>query len=143
MTAASRRADGQMIHPVHGVLVASSLPLFMGALLSDLAYGSTYQIQWTNFASWLIAGGLIFAGLALVWALIDLLRADRQWRGKPMLYFLLLLGTFVIGFLNALVHAKDAWATMPEGLILSVVVAVLAAAATAVGFSTLRRGDAR
>lgn len=132
-----------MIHPVHGVLVASSLPLFMGALLSDLAYGSTYQIQWTNFASWLIAGGLIFAGLALVWALIDLLRADRQWRGKPMLYFLLLLGTFVIGFFNALVHAKDAWATMPEGLILSVVVAVLAAAATAVGFSTLRRGDAR
>ena len=47
------------------------------------------------------------------------------------LYFFLLLATWVLGFIDALVHAKDAWASMPEGLILSAVVAALAIAATA------------
>ncbi len=39
-----------------------------------------------------------------------------------MVYLTLLLATFVVGFFNALVHAKDGWATMPTGLILSAVV---------------------
>lgn len=129
------------IHPVHGVLLAGALPLFLGALLSDWAYSSSYEIQWTNFASWLIVGGLIFSGFALAWAFIDLLRADRR-GGRQTLYFLLLLATFVLGFINALVHAKDVWAKMPAALILSVIVALLVMAATWVGFST-RTGDAR
>jgi hypothetical protein len=45
-----------------------------------------------------------------------------------------------VGFVNALVHAMDAWATMPEGLILSAIVAVLAIVATGFGFSTVRAG---
>jgi len=68
---------GGGIHPVHAFLLAASVPLFLGGLFSDLAYSSSYEIQWTNFASWLIAGALVFAGLALAWAFIDLLRADR------------------------------------------------------------------
>ena len=115
------------------------LPLFVGALFSDLAYNSTYEIQWTNFASWLIAGGLVFAGLTMVWALVDLLRADLRWRRQSLLYFLLLLATFVTAFVNALIHAKDAWATMPEGLMLSVIVAALAFATIWAGFSGWRR----
>ena len=131
-----------ILHPVHAVLLAGALPLFLGALLSDIAYSSSYQVQWTNFASWLIAGGLVFSGFALLWALIELLRVDRR-GGRRLLYFLLLLATFVLGFVNALVHAKDAWAAMPAGLILSVIVAILAIAATWVGFSTLRSGGVR
>jgi uncharacterized membrane protein len=45
----------------------------------------------------------------------------------------------MLGFVNALIHARDAWATMPTGIILSVIVAVLACVATVVGFSTVRR----
>ena len=116
-------------HPVQAVLLASMLPLFLGALLSDWAYSSTYEIQWTNFASGLIAGGLVFAGLALVWALVGLFRADVRRGGSAWLAFGLLLATFVVGFINALVHAKDAWAAMPAGFILSGVVLVLAVAA--------------
>lgn len=119
------------------------LPLFVGALFSDLAYNSTYEIQWTNFASWLIAGGLVFAGLTMVWALIDLLRADLRWRRQSLLYFLLLLATFITAFVNALVHAKDGWATMPEGLMLSVIVAALALATIWAGFSGWRAGEFR
>lgn len=127
--ATSRR----VIHPLHAVLLASMFPLFLGALLSDWAYSSTYQVQWTNFASWLIAGGLIFAGLALLWSIIDSFRGRLNW-----LYLGLLVAVFVAGFVNALVHAKDAWAAMPAGLILSVIVLLLAVGAIWAGFSSLR-----
>ena len=69
----------------------SALPLFLGALLSDWAYASSHQVQWTNFASWLIAGGLVVAGLALLWALIDVLRCARRASGAAAIYLLLLL----------------------------------------------------
>lgn len=124
------------IHPLHAVFLAGIVPLFLGALFSDIAYGQSYQIQWKNFASWLIAGGLVFAGFALLWTVIELLRADLRGR-RPYLYFLVLLSAWILGFINALVHAKDAWASMPAGLTISVVVAALAIAATVLGFSTL------
>jgi uncharacterized membrane protein len=125
------------LHPVHTILLVSVLPLFLGALLSDLAYGSSYQVQWKNFASWLIAGGLVFAGLALLWAIIDALRVDLR-GGSRWLYPLLLLATFVVGFVNALVHAKDAWSSMPAGTILSIIMLILALVATWIGLSVRR-----
>jgi uncharacterized membrane protein len=60
-----------------------------------------------------------------------------------MVYFGVLLATWVLGFVNALVHAQDAWASMPAALVLSLIVAVLAIVATWLGFSTLRSGDVR
>ncbi len=142
LTDAFDRKRGRPLHPLQAVLLAGTLPLFLGALLSDWAYAESYQIQWTNFASWLVAGGLVLAGLALVWALIDTLRADSQ-GGRRWLYFGLLLATFVAAFLNAIVHAKDAWAVMPEGLILSIIVLLLAIAATWSAYSGERTGDVR
>jgi uncharacterized membrane protein len=138
MASTATRGVSAALHPVHAILLASALPLFLGALLSDIAYARSYEIQWTNFSSWLIAGGLVFCALALLWATIDLLRTDRRARGRPLLYWLLLLATFLIGFVNALVHAKDAWASMPAALILSAVAAILTIATVAVGFSTPR-----
>jgi uncharacterized membrane protein len=141
VTDSSYRAADNRIHPVHAFLLGACVPLFLGGLLSDLAYSCTYEVQWTNFASWLIAGALVFAGLALLWAFVELLRGDRRWRGMPLIYFLLLLGTWVLGFVDALVHAKDVWAKMPAALILSIIVTILAVVATWIGFSTLRSGD--
>lgn len=131
------RTFQRVLHPLHAVLLAGTIPLFLGALLSDMAYSSSYQVQWSNFASWLIAGGLVFGGLALLCAVIDLFRADRR-SGRPLVYALLLLATWVLGFINALIHARDAWGSMPTGLVLSVIVTVLACAATWIGFSGLR-----
>ena len=110
------------LHPLHAILLAFPLPLFLGALLSDLAYASSFQVQWINFSSWLIAGGLLVGGFALLWALVDWRRSGTSRSGRPMAYFLVLLAMWVLGFVNALVHAKDAWATMPAGLYLSIVV---------------------
>jgi uncharacterized membrane protein len=125
--------------PLHATLLAGTVPLFLGALLSDIAYGQTYQIQWANFASWLIAGGLVFAGFAFLFALVNLLRAERK-AGQPTLYVLLLLATWVLGLVNAFQHAKDAYAMMPAGLVLSAIVLVLALASTWTG---LRSGGAQ
>ncbi|MEX5549647.1 hypothetical protein Q1J68_28905 [Pseudomonas pergaminensis] len=128
--------------PLHALLLAGSVPLFLGALLSDVAYGQTYQIQWANFASWLIAGALVFSGFALLFALVNLLRARRK-SGRPAAYFLLLLAAWVLGLVNAFQHAKDAYAMMPAGLVLSVIVTLLALVAAWIGLSDLRSGDAK
>lgn len=128
--------------PLHGALLAGTVPLFLGALLSDIAYGQTYQIQWANFASWLIAGALVFCGFALLFALVNLVRAEHK-GGRPVAYFLLLLGTWLLGLVNAFQHAKDAYAMMPAGLVLSAIVTVLAIVATWIGLTNLRSGAAR
>ena len=128
--------------PLHATLLAGSVPLFLGALLSDIAYGQTYQIQWAIFASWLIAGALVFSGFALLFALVNLLRAEHK-AGRAAAYFLLLLAAWVLGLINAFQHAKDAYAMMPTGLVLSVIVTVLALAATWTGLTNLRSGGAR
>jgi len=125
---------------LHAILLAGTVPLFLGAMLSDIAYFRSYEIQWSNFSSWLIAAGLVFCGLAIVFALVNLARATHK-KGRPLIYFLLLAATWILGFINALEHAKDAWATMPVGLILSVIVTVLAFAASWIGFTNLRSGD--
>ncbi|MCQ4288724.1 hypothetical protein NA645_08100 [Pseudomonas stutzeri] len=142
MTATTQRTYRSRPNPLHATLLAGTVPLFLGALLSDIAYFRSYQIQWSNFASWLIAGGLVFCGLALLFALVNLIRAHHK-KGRPLVYFLLLLVTWVLGFINALEHAKDAWAAMPIGLVLSVIVTVLACIATGIGLTNLRAGGAR
>lgn len=143
MASETSRSDWRVLHPVHAVLLASGLPLFLGALLSDWAYTKSFQVQWINFAAWLIVGALIFAGFALLWAVIDAARADApRGRGK-WIYVGLLAATLVLGFVNALVHGKDGWATMPLGLILSVIVFLLALAAIWAGFAGPRTGEPR
>ena len=124
---------------MHVTLAFSSLPLFLGAFLTDWAYARSYQVQWTNFASWLIAGGLLIAGLALLWAVVDVLRTSSTRHRSGMTYLLLLLAGIVVGFFNALIHARDGWAAMPSGLVLSGAVLVLVAAACIVGTNVLRR----
>ena len=127
---------------MHAIALLLSLPLFVGALLSDWAYNSSYQVQWVNFAAWLIAGGLLLAGPALLWGAADLLRSAATRHRRSMTYLSLSLATVVVGFINALVHAKDGWAAMPTGLMLSAVVVLLAAAASAAGLASILRRTA-
>jgi uncharacterized membrane protein len=124
-------------HPLHLFLLSGATCLLVGGFLSDWAYFSSNEIQWKNVAAWLIFAGLIFGGFALLWALVDLIRAGYD-RGRRVICFLLLLAAWILGIINELVHAKDAWASMPEALILSGIVAALATAATVLGLSAIR-----
>ena len=130
------------LHPLQAILLAFPFPLFLGALLSDLAYTASFHVQWANFSSWLIAGGLFFGAFALLWAFVDLFRVAVPRRTRQAVYFLALLVMWGLGFVNALVHAKDAWASMPEGLYLSAGTALLACIAAWMGYSRCKLGEA-
>lgn len=123
--------------PLHAIMAGGTVALFLGALLSDIAYFQTYQIQWNNFAAWLIAGALVFCGIALLFALANLIRTHHR-AGRPVRYVLLLAATWVLGLFNAFEHARDAWASMPGSLILSVIVTLLAVASAWVGLGSRR-----
>jgi uncharacterized membrane protein len=73
---------------------------------------------------------------------VDVLRSSVNRHRPGLIYLTLLLATFVVGFINALVHGKDGWAAMPTGLILSVVVAVLVTSASAIGLAGFLRRTA-
>lgn len=128
--------------PLYSILLSGTVTLFLGVLLSDLAYSSSYELQWKNFASWLIVGALVFGGFTLLWGFVDLARGDQGNR-RAIAYILTLLAAWVLGFINALVHAKDSWASMPAALILSVFVAALAMVAAWLRLSHPRTGGSR
>jgi uncharacterized membrane protein len=141
VVAVSSSSSPRPLHPLHAILLAFPLPLFLGALLSDLAYRSTFHVQWANFSSWLIAGGLFVGAFAVLWALINLFRRGTASKGRLIVYFVVLLLMWGLGFVNALVHAKDAWATMPESLYLSAITTLLALVAAWIGYSGFRSGE--
>lgn len=138
MVAAPSRLE-RPLHPLHAVLVDCAAPLFLGGLLSDIAYARTYEIQWLNFASWLIAGAMVFTGFALAWSVIEVVLGPAR-RGRALIVALLLLAMFVIGLLNSFMHARDAWGAMPSGLVMSFILIALAVAAVWFSIASSRAG---
>jgi uncharacterized membrane protein len=126
------------IHPVHAAVLGGVLPLFLGTLLADYAYWSSHEIQWSNFAAWLLIGAMVMTTLALLCGVVGL--AGHR---HGLAYVVVLAVTWVLGFFNSLHHARDAWAVMPAGLVMSVVGTLLALVATWTGLSTLRVGGVR
>lgn len=128
------------VHPLHAFFAAGMVPPFLGALLTDWTYSNAYHIQWSNFSSWLIVGAMVLCGITLVFSIVDLVRRRG---GRATLHFLVVLATFVVGFINALVHGQDAWAIMPEAPILSLITFLLAAIAAWTAFAGRSFGGAR
>jgi len=126
------------LNPIIAIPVAGMLPLFLGAALSDWAYLRSEQVQWINFGAWLNAGAMVMTGAALLATVVVGLMVGGTWR-QWRISLALLAATFLAGLLAAFAHARDAYATMPDALIISVVAFLLALAATWAGF----RGDRR
>lgn len=42
------------VHPLHAILLAFPIALFASALLSDIIYLKSAEMQWSNFSAWLI-----------------------------------------------------------------------------------------
>lgn len=142
MVTPSGRGLPPSLHPLHAIFLGFPLSLFLGALLSDLAYDASFHVQWINFSQWLIAGGLLVGAFVLVWAVVELLRSKTPRNRRPVVYFIVLLAMWVLSFINALVHAKDAWASMPAGLYLSAIATILAFVAAWIGYSGLHVAEA-
>jgi uncharacterized membrane protein len=113
--------------PLHAMLVPFPIAGFTGALLCDIAYlQSDGQVQWVNFAAWLLAFGEFFGVIAALFGLFDLLRTPRGARPtSAWLHFLGSATTLTLGLFNNFVHARDGWTSVvPTGLTLSVLTVI-------------------
>lgn len=127
------------LHPLHGILLAFPVGLFPCALAADVTYLNSSEMQWSNFAAWLIAGALVFTGLSLAWALVRvaLRRAGSRWLAA------VLTALFVIGLINAFQHSHDGWSSVgTTGLALSLISTVLALAAGWIGYTVPKEARA-
>ena len=126
-------------NPLHGLLLSFPVALFPAALVTDIAYLRTEQIQWTNFSAWLIAGAMVFTGLVLAWAVVSLVIGLRGGdRLRRMVYAGVLAGLFVVGLINAFQHSRDGWSSVGTfGLLMSIISAILAVAAGVIAHSSL------
>ncbi len=125
-----------LLHPLHAILLAFPIALFTGALLADMTYLNSAEMQWSNFAAWLITFALVFGGPVLLWSLLLLVR--RRNRGAARFYFSFVAVAWVLGLVNAFQHSRDAWASVGVvGLLLSLVSTGLILAAGWVGYSAV------
>ena len=118
-------------HVLHALLLSFPVALFPAALVTDIAYLKTAQIQWTNFSAWLIAGAMVFVGLVLAWSLVRLVLGYRGPERTPRLIYTVVLAVlFVLGLINSLKHSQDGWSSVGAfGLTLSILCALLAVGA--------------
>ena len=111
--------------PMHKMLVSFSAAYFAGALVTDLVYWQMPDVLWERFSIWLIAAGLIMAGLATIAYLIDLAggrQIDTPAWPRVVGYALAVL----LSLMNAFVHSRDGYtAVVPTGLMLSGLVIVV------------------
>ena len=136
--------NGSSLDAMHGILLSFPVALFTTALASDVAYLNTAEIQWTNFASWSIAGALVFGGLVAAWALVDwLLKLRRPASNRRLAYFAAVAVMWVLGLVNAFHHARDAWSSVgTAGVGLSAATTILALMAGWMFFSRTARLEA-
>ena len=151
-----RRGERPMAKPVvskraprllHPFFISLGGTLLMAALFTDYMYSCNSLIQWSNFSAWLIAGGLVFALVAVIFLLIDFALG----RAGPIswLDFILVGAAAIISLFNVLVHTRDAWTSvMPTGITLSVIVTILLLVAGIRGWAVtmervVERGESR
>lgn len=113
--------------PLHAMLVPFPIACFTGALLADIAYyNSGGQVQWANFAQWLLAFGVLFGVIAASFGMIDLFRTPRGARPTAAWFHFAGSATMLtLGLFNNFVHSRDGWTgVVPTGLTLSVLTVV-------------------
>lgn len=139
--------SGDALRGVRGVLISFPVAFFTGAVLTDVTYLRTAELQWTNFSAWLISAALVSGGVVTAWALIEAVLARRS---GALLFRLSGLGLWVVawvlGLVNAFKHSQDGWSSVGVfGLILSILCALLTLTAGFLTFSgsTTAREDAR
>jgi len=121
MQAQTRSSRFSIASAIFDVLDPIPFGFFVAALIFDILYANTYTILWVKAAAWLISIGLVFAIIP------QLINLGRTWFGKARvrtrnlaLNFWLNVVAIIAALLNAFVHSRDAYATMPAGVWLSI-----------------------
>ena len=107
------------------MLVPFPIACFVGALVTDLAYWRTLDVLWERFSIWLIAAGLLVAGLAVIAGVIDL-AVGRRIRTLAWPHAVGYALALALSLINAFIHSRDGYtAVVPTGLMLSGLVVVI------------------
>lgn len=119
------------LHPLHALLLAFPVALFPGALLCDIVYLNSAEMQWSNFAAWMITGALVAGAPVLLWAAVTVVRR----RAGPF-FLVTIAAMWVAGLVNAFQHSHDGWSSVGStGLTLSIAASTLALVAGWLGYS--------
>jgi uncharacterized membrane protein len=109
---------------LHPFFVSLGGVLLIAAFASDVMYSQTSLMQWSNASEWLIAVGLVFALVAAIVLLVEVIIGTA--RPISWIDFVLLAIAAIISIFNAFVHSHDAWTSVePVGIWLSGISALL------------------
>ncbi|MDG2520681.1 hypothetical protein P7B02_03925 [Caulobacter segnis] len=117
------------LRAVRDLLLGFPIALFTSAMLTDIAYLKTAELQWSNFSAWLITGALVAGALALIAALIEVPAAiARGANGRNAMTCAIALAlAWGLGLVNAFKHSQDGWSSVETfGMILSILSTLLA-----------------
>jgi uncharacterized membrane protein len=120
-------------YPARAVMSALPLICFAGALVTDVLYWRTSEIQWANFSAWLLALGMPLGVLSVVVELIHTYRTPRPLRTASDWWRIgVIVIALAVALANNFVHARDGWTSVvPTGLILSAITLALLLVAAA------------
>ncbi|MFC0398824.1 DUF2231 domain-containing protein [Paraburkholderia rhizosphaerae] len=100
--------------------------LFVGTLIFDIIFAITGNVFWGKGAAWLVTVGLVFAIIPRVINLCHVWLPSRYpITAIERLDFWLNLLAIAAAIANAFVHSRDAYAMVPQNLILSVATVLL------------------
>ena len=95
--------------------------MFVATLIFDIIYAKTGEILWVKGAAWLVSMGLVFAILPQIINLFMVFVGKTRVRTRgQVINFWLNVVAIIAALVNAFVHSRDAYATMPDGLWLSI-----------------------
>jgi uncharacterized membrane protein len=113
---------------LYGLLNPIPFGCFVAALIFDVIYVKTAEIQWDKGAAWLIVFGLLFAVVPRLVNLVQVWITSRRIASSAdRVDFWLNLVAIVAAIFNAFVHSRDAYAVVPTGVWLSVCTVALLA----------------
>ena len=98
----------------------------VAALVFDVIYLRSANIQWDKGAAWLITIGLFFAIVPRLINLVQVWITSRNTASSTdLLEFWLNLFAIIAAIFNAFVHTRDAYAVVPAGVWLSIATVAL------------------
>jgi uncharacterized membrane protein len=114
-------------HPIHPMLIPFPLALLTLVPVSDIIYITTESVFWASASYYLLWGGIITAGLAAIFGLVDFIAVPRV-RSVRAGWAHMLLNLAIVGL--SIVNLLLRWADridiiVPSGLILSIIAAGL------------------
>lgn len=140
MTSVTLTYGSRLAAVVFQVLNPIPYGLFVGTLIFDVTYAVSRNVFWGKGAAWLVSAALIFAiaprliNLCHVW-----ITSRRVVRRIERVDFWLNLLAIVAAIFNAFVHSRDAYAIVPENVIMSAItVALVSSAQFALGYSRFK-----